>query len=152
MDLIAADTYWMNSLTYALAYGGLAPFVGDTLTSKAISPNTLVYVHEVIDQCLRFAAGFQLDEAHAVLDEIDRIGPGGSFLGAPSTRKGYKSGYYSSPVFERLSMEKWLAAGEPHASQVLQQHTAGLIANAPAPEDHADLLARGEAAITRLAA
>jgi len=150
-DLIAADTYWMNTLTYALAYGGLAPFVGDTLTSKAFSPNTVVYVHEVIDQCLRFSDGFPLDDAHAVLDEIDHVGPGGSFLAAPSTRKGYKAGYYSSPIFSRWSMEKWQAAGEPFASQVLQLYTTDLIASAPAPDDHANILGRGEEYITRLA-
>jgi len=150
-DLIAADTYWMNTLTCGLTYGGLAPFVGDTLTSKVFSPNTVVYVHEVIDQVLRFASGFQLDDAHAVLDEIDHIGPGGSFLAAPSTRKGYKTGYYPSPIFSRWSMEKWQAAGEPQASQVLQKYTADLIASAPAPDDHESLLARGEEYIAHLA-
>ncbi|HLF75207.1 MAG TPA: trimethylamine methyltransferase family protein, partial [Anaerolineales bacterium] len=40
MDLLAAETYWMNTLTFALTKGGLAPFVGDTLGSKAISPLT----------------------------------------------------------------------------------------------------------------
>lgn len=149
-DLIAADTYWMNTLTYSLTYGGLAPFVGDTLSSKVFSPNTVVYVHEVIDQSLRFACGFQLDDEYTALDEIDHIGPGGSFLAAPSTRKGYKTGYYPSPIFSHWSMEKWQAAGEPQASQVLQQYTIDLIASAPAPDDHESLLARGEEYIARL--
>ena len=150
MDLIVADTYWMNTLTYGLTYGGLAPFVGDTLTSKVFSPNTVVYVHEVIGQSLRFACGFQLDDEHAVLDEIDHVGPGGSFLAAPSTRKGYKTSYYPSPIFSHWSMEKWQAVGEPQASQVLQQYTIDLIASAPAPDDHESLLARGEEYIARM--
>jgi hypothetical protein len=44
-----------------------------------------VHVHEIIDQTLRFAGGFQLDDAQAALDEIAKVGPGGSFLSAPST-------------------------------------------------------------------
>jgi hypothetical protein len=91
-DFIAADTYWMNTLTYSLTHGGLAPFVGDTLGAKVFSPNTVVYVHEIIDQAQRVAAGFQLDEAAAVLEEIARVGPGGSFLAMPSTRRAYKAG------------------------------------------------------------
>jgi len=149
-DLIAADTYWMNTLTYALTYGGLAPFVGDTLTSKVFSPNTVVYIHEVIEQALRFADGFQLDDEHAVLDEINQIGSGGSYLAAPSTRKGYKTGYYPSPIFNHWSMEKWQAAGEPKASQVLQGYTADLISSAPAPDDHESLITKGESYISHL--
>jgi trimethylamine---corrinoid protein Co-methyltransferase len=149
-DLIAADTYWMNTITSGLTRGGLAPFVGDTLTSKVFSPNTVVYVHEVIAQTLRLAAGFDLDDEHAVLDEIDRVGPGGSFLAAPSTRKGFKTGYYSSPIFSRWSLEKWQAAGEPQASSVLQEYTCDLIATASAPDDCLSLLARGEEFIAGL--
>ena len=149
-DLIAADTYWMNTLTYALTYGGLAPFVGDTLTSKVFSPNTVIYIHEVIDQALRFAGGFQLDDEHAVLEEINQIGIGGSYLAAPSTRKGYKTGYYPSPIFKHWSMEKWQAVGEPTASQILRDYTAELISTAPAPDDHESLLAEGENFIASL--
>lgn len=150
MDFISADTYWMNTLTYALKRGGLAPFVGDTLTSKAISPKTLVYIHEVIDQSLRFADGFQLDDSTAVLQEIEKAGPGGSFLSAPSTRQRFRSGYYPSPVFPRLSLEKWQAAGEPTAESVLREATLRLMSAAPAPKDHDELLGKGERFIARL--
>lgn len=146
-DLIAADTYWMNTLSYALVKGGLAPFVGDTLTSKAISPCTPVYVHEVIDQCLRFAGGFQLDEAQCVLDEIAKVGPGGSFLGTASTRRNFRTGYYDSPLFPRLTMEKWQAEGCPSADKVLRQKTMALMQSAPAPEDSDELTRKGEAFI-----
>ncbi len=148
-DLIAADTYWMNTLTFNLAHGGLAPFVGDTLGSKAISPNTLVYAHEVIEQSRRLAQGFQFDETHAGLAEIDRVKPGGSFLGAPSTRSRYKNAYYTSRVFPRWSMEKWMAAGQPSAESILRQTTAALLEAAQPPFDQAELLARGEAWIAK---
>jgi trimethylamine--corrinoid protein Co-methyltransferase len=151
-DFISADTYWMNLLTYSLTRGGLAPFVGDTLGAKVFSPNTVVYVHEIIDQARRVAAGFQLDDASAVLDEIARVGPGGSFLATPSTRRVYKTGYYTSPVFPHWSLEQWQARGQPEAKSLLRQHTQALIESAPAPEDHAELLAKGEALIQSSAA
>src|ERR1051326_3300835 len=101
MDLLAAETYWMNTLTFSLTKGGLAPFVGDTLGSKAISPLTFIYCHEIIDQALRFANGFQLDDAHVGLDEIHKVGPGKGYVSAPTTLKRYKNGYYVSPIFPR---------------------------------------------------
>jgi trimethylamine--corrinoid protein Co-methyltransferase len=150
MDLIAADTYWLNALTFSLTKGGLAPFIGDTLGSKAISPLTLVHVHEIIDQARRFAGGFQLDDAHAVLAEIDEVKPGGHFLTVPSTLERYKDGYYTSPLFPHWSMETWQLEGQPAADTLLRQRTVELMRDAPAPPDHDELLDRGEAFIAHL--
>ncbi len=150
MDLIAADTYWMNTLALLLSKGGLAPFIGDTLGSKSISPLTIVHAHEIIDQALRFADGFQLDDPNAALSEILKVGPGGSFLTQPSTMKNYKNGYYVSRVYPRHTMEKWQEAGQPTAHQVLREKTRTLLASAPAPDDHDDLMGKGEEFIRAL--
>jgi len=143
-DLLASETYWMNHLTYSLMRGGLAPFVGDTLTSKAFSPTNTVYVHEIIDQALRFTQGFQLDDEAACLDEIHAAGPGGNFLLAPSTLRLFRQAYYTSPIFPRWSMEKWLDEGRPPAIDLLREHTQRLLEDLQAPEDYEDLLAKGE--------
>lgn len=150
MDLIAADPYWMNALTFALTKGGLAPFIGDGLASKSISPCTVVNVHEIIDQAFRFAAGFQLDDAQVALDEIAKVGPGGNFLSSPSTLKNYKTGYYTSPLYPRWSMEKWQAAGQPDARQVLRDKTQARIQDLSAPEDCKVLVEKGEEYIKSL--
>ena len=150
MDQIAIDQYWMNTLTYTLTKGGLAPFIGDSLGSKSISPCTLVNMNEVIDQALRFANGFQLDEIQAVLDEITKVGPGGSFLSSPSTLKNYKTAYYSSPIYPRWSMEKWQAEGQPEARQVLREKTQELINDLPIPADYEYLIGKGEEFIKSL--
>jgi len=102
MDLIAEDAYWMNTLSLLLSRGSLAPFVGDSHCSKSISPMTIIHVHEVIDQTLRVADGFQLDDARAALDEIAKVGPGGNFLSQPSTLENYKNGYYVSRVYPQF--------------------------------------------------
>jgi trimethylamine--corrinoid protein Co-methyltransferase len=148
-DFVSADTYWMNTLTYSLTHGGLAPFVGDTLGAKAFSPNTVVYVHEIIEQVRRVANGFQMDDAAAVLDEIATVGPNGSFIQAPSTRRGYKTGYYPGLLFPRWSMEKWQIEGQPETKAVLREHTRQLIESAPSPEDYESLMAKGEEFISK---
>lgn len=148
-DFISADTYWMNTLTFSLAHGGIAPFVGDTLGAKAFAPNTVVYVHEIIDQSRRIAGGFPLDEASSVLDEIAAAGPGGSFLSSPTTRRQYKTGYYQSPIWPHWSLEKWQSEAMPDAKQLLRQRTAALLESAPAPDDRDELMHKGEDFITR---
>jgi trimethylamine--corrinoid protein Co-methyltransferase len=144
MDLISADTYWMNTLALLLSSGHLAPFIGDSLTSKSISPTTIVHVHEIIDQALRIHNGFQLDEANSVLSEIAKVGPGGNFLNQPSTLKNYKNGYYVSSVYPHYSMEKWQEAGSPTARHVLREKTQDLLASTSAPDDHDELMGKGE--------
>ena len=74
----------------------------------------------------------------------DPVGPGRSFLSQPSTLKNYKTGYYVSKVYPRYSMEKWQEAGEPTARQVLREKTQEMMSNLPIPEDHDDLMAKGE--------
>ena len=133
----------MSTLTFALTKGGLAPFVGDSLGSKAISPTTIVHVHEIIDQALRFASGFQLDDAQAALGEIANVGPGGSFLSAPSTLKNYKQGYFVSDIYPRWPMERWQAEGRPDARKVLREKTRDLLAGLPVPEDYDELVGKG---------
>jgi len=144
MDLIAADTYWMNTLALLLSNGHLAPFIGDSLGSKSISPTTFVHTHEIIDQALRIHNGFQLDDANSAVDEIAKVGPGRSFLNQPSTLKNYKTGYYVSGVYPRYSMEKWQDAGAPPARQVLRQKTQDFMAAMTAPEDFEDFIGKGE--------
>jgi len=143
MDHIAIDQYWLNTLTFALTKGGLAPFIGDSLGSKSISPCTIVNMNEVIEQAIRFANGFQLDASQAVLDEIRNAGPGGSFLTSPSTLKNFRSGYYNSPLYPRWSMERWQDEGQPEAGHVLREKTQDLINSLPEPSDYEDLIGKG---------
>jgi trimethylamine--corrinoid protein Co-methyltransferase len=150
MDLIAVDPYWMNILTFALTKGGLAPFIGDGLTSKSISPCSIVNIHEVIEQALRFANGFQLDDVQVALDEIEKAGPGGSFLSSSSTLKNFKTGYYTSPIYPRWSMEKWQTEGQPDAQQVLRDKTQAMIQDLSGPPDCDELVGKGNEYIQKL--
>lgn len=149
MDLISADTYWMNTLALLLSHGHLAPFIGDSLGSKSISPTTFVHAHEIIDQALRLHDGFQLDDVNSAVDEIARVGPGKNFLNQPSTLRNYKNGYYISNVYPHYSMEKWQEAGAPSARQVLREKTQDLMASAPMPDDHDEFIKKGEEFIKR---
>jgi len=147
-DLLAAETYWMNHLTVTMTKGGLSPFVGDTQTSKAFSATNTVYVHEIIRQALDYAGGFRLDAVSVGLDEIHEAGPSGHYLTSPTTLENYKTAYYSSPIFPRYAMETWVEKGHPAAVDVLRQYTTELLCDLQVPEDHEEIMEKGERFIT----
>jgi trimethylamine--corrinoid protein Co-methyltransferase len=146
-DLIAGGHQWLNHLISCIGKIGLVPFVGDNLGSLVFSPTVVVYANDIIHQTRLFAQGFALDSENMGLDEIRQLGPGGNFLLSDLTMKEFRNAYYQSPIFEKLNLEKWQAKGNPTADSVLRKYTLKLLAEGRPPEDHSDLLAKGEAFI-----
>lgn len=149
-DLIAAAHQWTNHLLSCMGKVGLAPFVGDNLGSLAFSPALLVYADEVIQQARILAQGIALDDASVGIDEIVEAGPGGSYLMTPSTLRQFRTAYFRSPILPPLTLDDWQSRGCPRADQVLRQHTRQLLAGLEPPEDHDELIVRGEAFFTCL--
>jgi len=149
-DLPAAGMHWLNHITNCLGKTGLVPFVGGSLGSKAFSPTSVVYANDIILQAKYFSSGFLLDADSVGLDEIAQIGPGGNFLTAKSTRKHFRTAYYTSELFPRISLEKWEQQGQPQAIDYLKDETVRLISNAKPPIDHGRLISAGEEFISRL--
>jgi trimethylamine--corrinoid protein Co-methyltransferase len=146
-DLLAAGASWMNQVTSVIGQVGLAPFVGSTLNSKAYSPAMTVYGDEVIGASRLFARGFATDAAAIGAEEsIAALAQEGHFLTAPSTLASYRSAYYPS-LFPRIGLEKWVELGRPRADARVRERARELLAQAPAPADHDEILAKGEAFI-----
>jgi trimethylamine--corrinoid protein Co-methyltransferase len=148
-DLLASDLFWMNHLTSCLGCAGLAPFVGGNFDSLAFSPTTVVYGAEVIRQARSFADGFALDGESVGLDEIAQVGPGGNFLMDAHTIRHLSDVDWRSRFAPRLSLEAWHAAGSPQASDLLRGRTVELLHSLAAPDDHDELLERGQAFIPK---
>jgi len=148
-DLVGGGAFWISHLTNLLGKCGLAPFVGGNFGSKAFSPAITVYANEVIGQALDFAGGFALDDASLGLDDIQRVGPGGNFLDTELTMSLYRKAYYESKIFPRWSLERWEERGRPRIDDLLRQHTQDLLSTSQPPQDHAELVERGEIFIDR---
>ncbi len=149
-DVIAAGHQWLNHLISCAGKVGLVPFVGDNLGSKAFSPAVAVYANEVIAQARLFSAGFTLDEGTVALEEIIGVGPGGSFLTADLTLKLFRHAAFQSDIFPILTLEKWQEKGAPEAGEILRKRTLSIVEGLEPPEDHDDLIARGDAFIARI--
>jgi trimethylamine--corrinoid protein Co-methyltransferase len=146
-DLIAGGHQWFNCLISCISQVGLVPFIGNNLDSKAFSPAVVVYANDIIEQVRRFTQGFRLDDASVSIDEIVQVGPGGNFLTSDLTYAHFRNAYHHSAVFEDLTLEKWQEKGSPRAEDVLRRYTKHLLEKSDPPEQHAQLIARGEAFI-----
>jgi trimethylamine--corrinoid protein Co-methyltransferase len=149
-DLLAAGAAWMNQITSLIGKVGLAPFVGSTLNSKAYSPAMTVYGDEVIGASRLFAQGFAVDEASlGAAEAVEQFAAEGHFLMAPSTLERYRNAYYPS-LFPKIGLEKWVELGRPRADSLVRERARELLENAPAPDDHDEILRRGEEILERL--
>lgn len=149
-DLFAGDLLWMNHLTSCLGKVGMAPFVGGNFYSKVFSPAIVVYANEVIRKVRLIAQGFSFTDKPDILAEIKSAGPGGSFLTAESTLKNCRKLPRDNVVWPHLSLEKWQSRGCPKADEYLRKHTVQIMENMSAPEDHDELIEKGEGFIDKL--
>jgi trimethylamine--corrinoid protein Co-methyltransferase len=146
-DLLAAGNLWMNQLTSVIGHAGLVPFVGSSLNSKAYSPPLTVYANDIIGQVRLFAEGYQVDDASVGVDElIEAMAVDGHFLTAPTTMARYTNAYWNG-IFPRIGLEKWVELGHPSSTQILRDKTKELIDASTAPDDHDEIIGKGEAFI-----
>ncbi len=150
LDLLAAGNLWLNHLTSVMGKVGLVPFVGSSLNSKAYSPALTVYAHDVIGQARMLARGMVVDEAALGVNEaLAVMASDGHFLTSDTTLKVYRSAGFHG-LFPHLGLEKWVELESPRAEKLLRDRTCDLIASAAAPDDHDELMTRGEAVIQKL--
>jgi trimethylamine---corrinoid protein Co-methyltransferase len=147
-DLLAAGVNWTNHLTSLMGKSGLAPFAGSGLNSKCYMPTQTVFANDVIAQARIFAHGFPVDD-HAVGAEeiVFEMMENKHFLTAESTLACYQNAYFQG-VFPRISLEKWEELNHPRMEQLLRDRTIELLSNQEPPEDHDEIIQKGEEFLT----
>ena len=146
-DLAAGGQIWTNHLLSLIGKSGMAPFVGGTLGSKALSPALVVYSDDVIGQAVRLAEGFPLSDQGLDMDTLVDQGPGGSFLTSDLTLGSVREAYYQSDLMPRIGLEDWEQKGRPRFESLVREHTRNLLEDQAPLDDHDDLIAKGEAFI-----
>jgi trimethylamine--corrinoid protein Co-methyltransferase len=150
-DLFAGDLLWMNHLTSCLGKVGMAPFVGGNFYSKVFSPAIVVYANAVIRKARLLAQGISITDGPDILAEIKSTGPGGSFLTAESTIKNCRKLPQDDLIWPHFSLEKWQSRGCPKAEEYLREYTVDKMENMAKPQDHDELIEKGERFIEKLA-
>ncbi len=144
-DLLASTTLCINNLTSCLGSAGMVPFVGGSFDSLVFSPELVVYADDSIHQSRQFASGFSLEDEAIGFSDISHIGPGGDFLLSNLTGKYFRDSQFSSTIWPFLTLDKWRGIGEPKADKILKDRTNEILNHLIRPEDHDDILSKGEA-------
>ena len=76
-----------------------------------ISKESLVIDDEIIGGLYRVLEGVDVSQATLALDAIDRVGPGGHFLGQRHTMQFLEREQFIPPLGDRQTREKWEDAG-----------------------------------------
>lgn len=98
------------TLLAALSGGNLCHDVGYIGSGLTACFEMLLLGNETVGFLKRFMQGVQVNEETLALDVIDRVGPGGHFLGEEHTRRHFRESWYPSLV-DRNNYDTWVEKG-----------------------------------------
>jgi trimethylamine--corrinoid protein Co-methyltransferase len=101
----------------AISGANLVHDVGYIESGLTCSYEMIVICDEVIGFVKRLMQGIDLSPASLALDVIDKVGPGGDYLGDVHTLRHFKETWYPR-VFDRHTSQAWVKAGKPDATQI----------------------------------
>ena len=81
----------------------------------AVNLEKIVLDNELAGYVKRVMQGIEFSEETLAVDVIDEVGPGGSFLAHPHTRKWFKKEQYFPTLFDRRKYEDWARRGRKDA-------------------------------------
>jgi trimethylamine--corrinoid protein Co-methyltransferase len=123
-------THLSTTPDIALGLGGLE---GARMTSA----EALVIDNEIIDYALRFVEGFEVNDDTLAVDVIDKVGPGGIYLGEKHTVQHFRERWMSR-LSDISSFETWEKQGSRSIDEVAREKVREILAThkvTPLPED-----------------
>ena len=127
----------LNGLLPALSWPDILVGPGLLGGSMILCLEQLLIDVEVFRMCRRACQGIASDEDKWLEDVINRIGPGGNFLGERSTVRGIRGGeWYVSQLGWHDTFEAWEATGRPTLLQEAREKVDHILAtHRPLPLD-----------------
>jgi trimethylamine--corrinoid protein Co-methyltransferase len=101
----------MAGLNYNTSIGIIGP--GEI----GISLEKIVLDDELVGYIKRVMTGIEVSDETLAVDVIDEVGPGGTFLAHPHTRKWFRKEQYFPSLFDRRKYEDWVRHGRKDAVQ-----------------------------------
>jgi len=101
------------------------------------SAEALVIDNEIIDYALRFVEGIEVNEDTLAVDVIDKVGPGGIYLGEKHTVQHFRERWMSR-LSDISSYETWEKQGSRSIDGVARDKVREILAThkvTPIPED-----------------
>jgi trimethylamine--corrinoid protein Co-methyltransferase len=101
----------MAGINFNTSLGVVGPGeIGMSLEKLVLDDELAGYIKRVIQ-------GIEVNEETLAVDVIDEVGPGGTFLAHPHTRKWFKKEQYFPKIFDRRKYEDWVRHGRKDSFQ-----------------------------------
>jgi len=102
----AATEYTYQIMLQAMAGTEFVHDIGYLHHSLMISPELIVLGNEIIDMVKVLMRGIEVDEETVPIDLIERVGPGGSYLGEKHTLQHFRSFWKASLFHRRVELDE----------------------------------------------
>lgn len=109
-DQQAAAESAISSLMAILSGANLVHDVGFIEAGKSASLELIAATDEFIGMIEHMREGIEINAETLALAEMDRVGPGGNFLGEEHTLRHFRKNWFPK-LMNRLNYEQWTAAG-----------------------------------------
>jgi len=114
-------------LTHILTTPDISLGSGALEDSRMTSAEALVIDNEIIDYALRFIEGFEVNEDTLAVDIIDKVGPGGIYLGEKHTVQHFRERWMSR-LSDISSYETWEKRGSRTIDEVAREKVSEILA------------------------
>jgi trimethylamine---corrinoid protein Co-methyltransferase len=143
MDEQAAVEATLSVIMAKLSGANLIHDVGYMESGLTTSYEMVVLTDELVAMADNLLKGIDVSPESLMVDEIDRVGPGGNYLDSPATLKRFRE-YWFPGLLDRRIRQKWLDKGGTTLGQRLTTKTLKILAEHKpkplAPEKKAKLL------------
>jgi trimethylamine--corrinoid protein Co-methyltransferase len=127
MDEQAALEAMLSVLMAKLTGANLIHDVGYVESGLTGSYEMIVLTDELVALADNLIKGIQVDDETVMLDEIDRVGPGGHFMDTTQTLRRFRDFWYPS-LLDRQRRLEWLTAGGTTLGQRLNARVKEIVA------------------------
>jgi trimethylamine--corrinoid protein Co-methyltransferase len=108
-------------LASALSGPSLVHDVGFLDCADIGSLSYLVLVDEIIGMTARFMRGVQVSRETIMMDLIEKVGPGGTFINQPESVSLCRREAWVPSVFDRNSYHLWSSSGSPTVEDIISK-------------------------------
>jgi len=125
-DQQAAAEATYSLLLSALSGGNLIHDIGFIDSGLTSSLAEIVFSNEVIEMIKHVVRGISYGDEEIALDVIDRVGPGGHYLGDEHTLNNFKR-IYSPQLFTRESYASWVNNGSKNLGEKVDEKVKNIL-------------------------
>jgi trimethylamine---corrinoid protein Co-methyltransferase len=129
MDLQAAIESTLQVVLSQLSKANMVHDVGFLDCADIGSLEMLVMTDEIISQAKRIARGITVTDETLMLDLIDEVGPGGSFIATPETARRCREEIFTSDLMDRNPWTAWQEDGARTMLDRIQKKLHGILSS-----------------------